>query len=122
MEARSERPQCWRSGGAPGGNGTGGLKDATFYLDVGAALVVDLVADDVLLHGEAERTPATDLEVVKQATRRGIERDLGDDHAEEVEHPSAKRPRNKLRPIVEHGEIPLFGSGFDFRRHKYFTL
>ncbi|KAF0900894.1 hypothetical protein E2562_036713 [Oryza meyeriana var. granulata] len=29
-----------------------------------AALVVDLVTDDVLLHGEAERAPATDMAVV----------------------------------------------------------
>ncbi|KAF0889865.1 hypothetical protein E2562_033841 [Oryza meyeriana var. granulata] len=39
---------------------------------------------------ELPRAPRT-----KQAARRGTERDLGDDHAEKVEHPSAKRPRNK---------------------------
>ncbi|KAF0929508.1 hypothetical protein E2562_021759 [Oryza meyeriana var. granulata] len=40
------------------------LRVATAPAVTRATLVVDLVADDVLLHGEAERAPVTDLAVV----------------------------------------------------------
>ncbi|KAF0924799.1 hypothetical protein E2562_014905 [Oryza meyeriana var. granulata] len=74
-----------------------------------AALVVDLVANDVLLHGEAERVPATDLAVV------GLEILYLDSLRIENINVQTKGSRATLRLIVEHGEIPLFGSGFDFR-------
>ncbi|KAF0899057.1 hypothetical protein E2562_012910 [Oryza meyeriana var. granulata] len=39
----------------------------------------------------------------KQAARRGIKRDLEDDHVEEVQQPSSERPRNKTKEAARRG-------------------